>query len=454
MVLSNLETHLRDVTLKAILRDWSSGETAEPGVVHLVVCERCRQRCLVLEPQKAPLFLQSIADVAVSADDLGEQGLSRLAELVARHEAECERGDHLAQELLRRPAGHERRAFLQAIEPGPEPASLANGIRTLLPALVHDQPSDIIELAGIALDLLAGIRSTLPRTALDIAADLEAQCGNAHRLLSDPRSARRHLKRALELAAESPDRLIQARVAVLVSLLFRDLRCFEPADKLASSALATYRQAGAHLEASRAEFLQATILYYRSDFEAVVPRLTALLRQELDTITRLSVVFSLVRTYLLLDESFRAAVLFPEVRTLTHQLTSGTVRNYLDWLKGLMLGHVRHTARAEDLLMKVKDLFLDRGRLIEAAIVTLDLADIFLSRGRDRDAAEAAGAIVHAFEITERHQEALAALRLYIEADASARRQLGRELQLYLPLAKTDPSFKFAPGCMIRPHER
>jgi hypothetical protein len=57
--------------------------------------------------------------------------------------------------------------------------------------------------------------------------------------------------------------------------------------------------------------------------------------------------------------------------------------------------------------------------------------------------------VIGAFEMTEKSHEALAALRLYVEADRSAKERIGRELRLYLPLAQADPQFRYRPGCII-----
>lgn len=449
-----LDRHLSDRSLRTILDEWTSGETTEPDAVHLVICERCRRRCLELAPRKARMFLRSMSDVIVSPDELSEETTQKLIEMVQRHEAECDRGHYLAGELLRCPRGRARRELVRAIDPPIRPAALANGIRVLLPSLVHDHPEDIIDLAGLGVELLnRQARGAMPRTTLDLAADLEAQCGNAYRLLSNPRAARQHLNQAGALAAESPDCLLQARVAVLTSLLFRDTRNFEPAERFASQALSIYREVGDDVEVARIEFLQATILYFRSDFEAVAEKLRALLDRDLDAITRLSIVAWLAETYFHLDERFRAVGLLSEVRRLAGQFSSPSITVHLDWLRGLLLGNGGLHQRAETLLTRVREFFLQRGKLIESALATLDLADLHVSRGRHREAADAASAIIGAFEVTKSHQEALAALRLYVEAEKSARRQVGRELRLFLPMAEMDPSFKYTPGCMIAPDE-
>jgi tetratricopeptide (TPR) repeat protein len=326
---------------------------------------------------------------------------------------------------------------------------VANAIRVLLPDLIHDRPADIRDLAALSLELLEDTRGRWPRTWLDIAADLEAHAGNACRLLSDPRAARRRFAHAIALAAESPDDLVQARVGHLTSVYLRDARRFETADQLAEFARAIYEEVESHEEAGRVEFLQATIPYYRGDLETAVRKLLALREKVLDTITRLSVTNLLSRSYVLLGPSFKAVKLLPEVQELARCFTSPSIQVYIDWLKGLILGHAGQTEPAGRLLSKVEHLFLEQGKLTESALVVLDRADLYARIGRHREAAEAARSVIGAFEVTEKHQEALAALRLYVEADRSAKEQIGKELRLYLPLAQADPGFKYRPGCII-----
>jgi len=450
MLFPDLAEHLPDHTLEAFLRAWPAEPTAHPRLVHLAFCERCRRRCEELAPEKAKVFLRAMSDVFVSEDQLDRDSIRRLTELIHRHEVECDRAAHVAGQLLELEPGEQRKAFVHSIDPPISPVALANGIRLLLPDLVHHRPEDIEDLAVLGVELLNSTDgSRLPRTFLDIAADLEAQAGNACRLLADPRGARKHLNQAFGLAAESPDDLLRARVAVLTGVYLRDARRFETAEKLASYALAVYQEVEDHHEAGRVEFLQATVSYFQADFETAAKKLLLLRTKDLDPITRLSTTFTLAHAYVLLERSFEAVKLLPEVREVSQSFTSPSIQVYIDWLKGLILGHAGQTAPAERLFSKVERFFLERGQLTETALAVLDLADIYHKVGRHQKAAEAARSVIGAFEVTEKHQEALAALRLYVEAEESAKREIGRELRLFLPLANSDPSFEYRPGCMI-----
>lgn len=448
MLSRDLTEHLPDSTLEAFLRAWPAEPVAHPRLVHLMVCRRCRRRCRQIAPRKAGMFLRSIADVLVSDVRLDEDSLTRLTELIHRHLAECELGEHRARDLLRLEAA-ERRAFVRSRRPPVSPVALANGIRVLLPDLVHDRPEDIRHLAALGLQLLRSEQRRLPRTALDIAADLETQAGNACRLLSDPSGAREHLSRAVALATESPDDLLHARVALYTSKLLRDTRRFETAEQLAEQALAIYREAQEHGQAGRIEFQLATISYYRADFEGAVEKLLALKAKDLDAITRLSVTYWLARCHLLLGSGYEAVRLLPEVRQLSSCFTAPSIHVYIEWLKGLILGHSGQIDPAEKLLSKVERFFLERDQLTESALAVLDRADIYGKHGRHQEAAEAARSVIGAFEVTEKRHEALAALRLYVEAERSAKERIAKELRLYLPLAATDPELKYRPGCMI-----
>jgi len=445
----DLAEHLPDSILEACLRAWPAEPAAHPRLVHLMVCRRCRRRCRRIAPEKGEVFLRSISDVLVSDVRLDEESLARLTELIHKHLAECDRGEYLAGELLRREPGERRRAFVRAIRPPVSRVALANGIRVLLPDLVHDRPEDIRDLAAIGLELLRSEQRRLPRTALDIAADLETQAGNACRLLSDPGGAREHLSRAVALAAESPDDLLHARVAFYTSKVLRDTRRFETAEQLAEQALAIYREAEDHHQAGWCEFQLATISYYRADFEGAVEKLLTLKAKELDAITRLSVAYSLARSHLLLGSGYEAVRLLPEVRELSRCFTAPSIHVYIEWLKGLILGHSGQIDPAEKLLSKVERFFLERDQLTESALAVLDRADIYAGHGRFEEAADAARSVIGAFEVTEKRHEALAALRLYVEAERSAKERIAKELRLYLPLAATDPEFKYRPGCMI-----
>jgi hypothetical protein len=102
-------------------------------------------------------------------------------------------------------------------------------------------------------------------------------------------------------------------------------------------------------------------------------------------------------------------------------------------------------AQAERAFHEVQAEFLERGMGLLAASVAMDLAEIHLRAGRTAKVRELAEQMVPIFAAQDVHREALAALRLFVEAARAdaAHLDLVADLRNYLRNAQADREHRF-----------
>jgi len=322
----------------------------------------------------------------------------------------------------------------------------------VLPSLIHDSPRDVVDLCEIGLALISpeGFDVASCSTA-SVLAELEANLANALRVLAQLPAARRHIDRALLLAEETPDDYVRGTVFLYASLVTRDTRDFESALSFTHKAKGTFGRIGEVVKANRVRRIEASVEFFRGDFSQAIARIETLLRRkDLEKAVRFSATFMLVKALALSGSAFRAAALFPRLNELAAVFSSEHLEVQLSWLKGLILGSTRDPDAGESLMDRARRYYLEQGILYDAALVTLDMAMVRFEAGHYEEAARHAAGIVQAFAVSGVHREALAALRCFHEAvkakeEAQARY---RELQVFLPLSRRDPSYSYRPGAV------
>lgn len=115
------------------------------------------------------------------------------------------------------------------------------------------------------------------------------------------------------------------------------------------------------------------------------------------------------------------------------------------WLQArIAVGLGRHR-QAERAFHEVQATFLERGMGFYAALVAMDLAELYLHAGRTAKVRELAEQMVPIFAAQDVHREALAALRLFVEAARvdAAHLDLVADLRRYLRDAQADREHRF-----------
>ena len=134
-----------------------------------------------------------------------------------------------------------------------------------------------------------------------------------------------------------------------------------------------------------------------------------------------------------------------ETRSLYFTLGEQTHLIRLRWLEGRIARDLGHLNQAEAALREARDGFIERGIGFDAARVSLDLATVYLQQGRTADLKRLAVEMVPIFESRDVHQEALAALLLFLKAaDAEeVTLDLLEQISSYLQLARSNPELRF-----------
>lgn len=436
--------HLTSPILRALL-DRQPGTGAQAGA-HLLTCARCQGKLLALAPRRARGFLDSMKDLEPTARLIQQRGPGLIEETEREFRAACQ----LARRLPGLPSGERRRLVFEESEI--PPISLAAGLLSVLPNLIHDSPEDVVDLCEIGLDLISpeGFDVASCSTA-SVLAELEANLGNALRVLAQLPAAEGHLDKALILAEETPDDHVRGKVFVFASLVAMDLRRFDEALSFAQQAKRIFKRIGDDLQVNRVELAIGLVAFFQADFSQATMKLRVLAENEgLDRATRFSATFFLVKALVLSGLHFPAAALLPQLNEFGRSFPSEHLSIQFSWLKGLIVGSTGDPDSGETLMGRARAYYLDREILYDAALVGLDMAMVRFEAGHYEEAARHAAEIVDAFAVSGIHREALAAMRYFQEAIRAKDevRARYRELQVFLPLARRDPSYTYRPGAI------
>ncbi|HXU32137.1 MAG TPA: hypothetical protein VN851_16325 [Thermoanaerobaculia bacterium] len=115
------------------------------------------------------------------------------------------------------------------------------------------------------------------------------------------------------------------------------------------------------------------------------------------------------------------------------------------WVHGQIAAGLGHSRQAERAFHGVQADFLERGMGFYAALVAMDLAELYLRAGRTAKVRELAEQMVPIFAAQDVHREALAALRLFVEAARTdaVHLDLVADLRNYLRDAQADREHRF-----------
>lgn len=408
--------HLDESTLKALLQ----GQPSTPdAAAHFATCRYCQGKLRKIAPERADALLRSLAPLIRRLEHKPEKMVRGLLQHVA---SEVTRAKRVLDEILERP---DPVASLEATSVSAH--GLAAALLESAAWLRQYSPETLYELCVFTIDRLMTKTPPTPGMAdFDLLTLLEAETGNALRVLARTTEAERWIVRALNRARSSSDPLIAAKTRLHGGRFYCEIACFEEAEILADAALRAFRALGGPKEIEEAEFLLARIPYQRGDLDRAMERLQSFRTRDLvGPITELSAVHHIAKIHVLQGKYFEGGALLPQLRDLSQPWWNcpGVQMNCL-WLKGMIIGGTIAPARGAEVLRRVRSHYLDRGILVDAAMVSTDLAALQLHWGRTRAAASTALEAVHVFEAEPLMGGPLAyrAVQLYEQATGRAPR--------------------------------
>jgi tetratricopeptide (TPR) repeat protein len=308
-----------------------------------------------------------------------------------------------------------------------------------------ESPARALELARLALRI-AELAPGDARWLSCLMGYIHAFLANALRVGSDLPAAEAafatawRLWRAGGLGAHGP--LAEWRLLDREASLRRDLRQFEAALDLLRRALA------AAPEAARGRLLlnQSSTLEQAGQIEASLAALdqaTPLVDAAGDPRWRMGVRFNRVVGLCHLGRFAEAKSGLPELRRLIPAKSADAER--LRWLSGRVAAGLGHRTEARRGFERARRGFSRRRNAYNAALVSLDLAILHLEDGRRGAVPELAEEMVWIFASQRVPREALAALRLFIDAAqaGTATVDLARRVLAFLEQARLDPRLRF-----------
>ncbi len=282
-------------------------------------------------------------------------------------------------------------------------------------------PSDAVELAKLALALVdaAPVAESFRNRLRGYVGFFLA---NAHRAANDLTRASDvvEISRANFEREEGSDAglLSSSRVLSLEASIRRDQRRFADSLDLLDGALRTEPE-----PARRGDLLLKKAFTFEQMGEpelavAALREAAPLVDSGAELRARCVLRFNLATNLLHLNRATEAAELLPEVRALADELGHAVDRLRVDWLTAWIDAESGQSRKALACYAEVRRAFTAKGLKLDAALVGLDEAALLLAAGRCAEVRQLAQEVRQIFTSEELHGEALAALRLFLDAVA------------------------------------
>jgi tetratricopeptide (TPR) repeat protein len=328
-----------------------------------------------------------------------EQDRDRAAPLLAQLRAGTRRWEGLS--------GPERRVLSQ----GP----LIDFLLETSYSLRFDNPQAMLSFAKAACAVADG---TSPRRyGREVLADLRARAwaefGNAYRVVEDFEEAGVAFARAQKLAGQGTrSSLLLARVSELMAAYLNDLRRFSEAAPLLEQSIDLYGICGEVADLERALLSLAHLLNQANEPErAVVTYLRTLRRMSPDSFNLLASIHGLAFNLVESGHCEVAQGVVDRYRRLYRR--SGRLNEYrLFWLEGKIAIGLQEYGKAEAKLNTARLAFLRVDKVVDAALVSLDLAWVYAKEGRRREVAFLVDQMLRTFRTVGIARESIASLLL------------------------------------------
>lgn len=455
------ELHPQPERLERFMRGELDATDSQDIVIHLLSgCEPCRRiaresfPCVTTplrgEDSSAAEKWQSRAEDSYAA--VFEQVVPRVWESEVALTDQLAVAPSLLEELKGHP--HERRLLLVRNSHRFRSWPLCELTIDYAHSLVSKEPSDAVDFARLAIELVGSLDGSLGRAELvsDLQCRAHAVLGNAFRVSGDFAQAETELASAAEYCANGTgDQLERARLLELTGQLAGEHRDFSKALALFDEAIRIYRSHGEAHRHGRALISRAFHLSVMGDLTGSIVSLKQGLKQidgEREPRLALAAKHNLVHDLYVTGRYHQAIALVPETRALHLELGNGMDLARFDWLEGMILRDSGDLEAGEAVFTRVKEFFADREIAHDTALVSLDLAAIYLRQQRTGELKELAGEMLTIFHALRVHREAIAALVLFQKAVEMERVTLGlvRDLAAYLKNSRHDPHLPFRPS--------
>lgn len=420
--------HLCPERLQQLAEGRLSPRLVEELAPHLVGCPECSEHLSELTEQADRLIQALAADLAIFA----------------------QKGDSALGAELRQRSPESRR---RTAESDPRLATWG-GIELLLRLSREEwggDPRAAEDWAVLALEILPKLPAELyGRVFLaDLRVRVWCFIGNALRIRGDHRGAAAAFDKAeafLDRGCRDP--VERAELLTMRSILLRARCHFEPALRLLDQVIAIYRWAGDRHRLCRALIVKSiTLRVACRPRESLAPlhEARSLVDAETEPLLLLSIQHNLGISINEAGDPREAARLLPEVRRLARIVGGHLDQLRGDWLAGLVADNLGEMARAETMLRRARDGFIEEGLGFDAALVSLDLAASYLRAGRTTETQQLAHEMLPVFHSLDIHREALAALAIFRQATELETVTIGmvRDIATYLRQTGSLPPLRF-----------
>lgn len=312
--------------------------------------------------------------------------------------------------------------------------------------LTFDRPRRGERLARLTLDLLRRLDPEIygERLIRDLEGRAWAVLGNALRVAADLAGADRAFECGSRRLSGSCDPFEQAEFLTLLGTLRRDQGRFEDSLEAFDKAQILYERIRETRRIPRILTKKGLLWLERGEPERAKTWLLEAKRRlppGEDFRTELAVRHNLCWCHAQLEQYPRARKIFQDNRPLYAQADDSWTRLRVRWLEGVLEMGVGAEARAETLLVEVRDAFTDSEQDYDAAGVSLDLAVLYARQRRFAELRRLAREMVSVFSVHNIHREAVLALAFFRQA--AERETLTvetvRKLAVYVKKSRFDP---------------
>lgn len=289
-------------------------------------------------------------------------------------------------------------------------------------SLRHDDPSQMLQLAGLATE--AADRLDPERYGTEATFDLRARAwgeyANACRVADDLVQAEQAIGRALELRKQgSGSEPLRARLAELTAGILSHQRQFTGAFQALDLAYSIHKKQGDLQSAARVLVKRGIYTGRSGDPEQGVQILARALRQigdDADPKLRFLVLHNILLFRVERGEFRAASLQLFEMRPLYARHAGAVDLGKLRWIEGKIAAGLGEWERAERAFLQVREEFQERGQVYAAAIAGLELAAVWLRQGRTDEVKRLVLETLEVFRSRYVARESIAALLMLRDA--------------------------------------
>jgi tetratricopeptide (TPR) repeat protein len=421
-------------TLQRFLEDELTDEQDFALQRHVFTCPYCEQRLTALLPVLS-----------------GEEALSILSPRPLAADLEKERAEAAWLWLQLQPHSPERRQRLIWEDPAYQTWGLLELLIDRSRRVLPEEPQQAEDLVRLALNVAENLDALRYGEATVETAKVKAwtHLANTLRVLSDFRQAEAAFQIAeLHFSRSWLDPVDEALILEFKAPIRRVQGRYEEALELLDDAIAIYREVNESHHQGRALLVKGLTLQYQGDPAAAAE----CYRQGLSLVdgTREPRLLPAGHCNLILclndsGRSAEAALLIAPARAALLAAGGRSDLQRLRWVEGRIAVSLGDPAKAERILLEVREAFIEDRLAFDAALVSLELATLYLGQHRLEETKRLATEMLQVFRSRDVHREALAALIVLQQAAEREQLTVGlvEEVTDFLKASRNDPHLRF-----------